>query len=52
MNGVVFFHENGWLVGVSIDGPQKFHDAYRKTRGGNPSFSKVMNGIHLLNKRV
>ena len=46
-----FFHENGWLVGVSIDGPQKFHNAYRKTQGGNPSFSKVMNGIHLLNKR-
>lgn len=26
-----FFHDNHWLVGVSIDGPQEFHDEYRKT---------------------
>ena len=25
-----FFRENNWLVGVSIDGPQEFHDEYRK----------------------
>ena len=45
-----FFKENGWLVGVSIDGPQEFHDEYRKTRQGQPSFHKVMQGIRLLNK--
>lgn len=45
-----FFHENHWLVGVSIDGPQKYHDAYRKNRQGLPSFTQVMKGIELLNK--
>lgn len=45
-----FFKENNWLVGVSIDGPQEFHDEYRRTRQGGPSFAKVMKGIDLLNK--
>ena len=45
-----FFKENGWLVGISIDGPQEFHDEYRKTRSGKPSFHTVMQGIELLNK--
>lgn len=45
-----FFKENNWLVGVSIDGPQEFHDEYRRTRQGGPSFNKVMHGINLLNK--
>ena len=45
-----FFKENGWLVGVSIDGPQEFHDEYRRSRGGGPSWAKVMKGIELLNK--
>lgn len=45
-----FFHENNWLVGVSIDGPQEFHDEYRKNKQGMPSFVKVMQGINLLKK--
>lgn len=45
-----FFRSNNWLVGVSIDGPQEFHDEYRKDRRGRPSFVKVMQGIRLLNK--
>lgn len=45
-----FFKENNWLVGVSIDGPQEFHDEYRKNKAGAPSFNKVMQGIRLLNK--
>lgn len=45
-----FFKENNFLVGVSIDGPQEFHDEYRRTRSGKPSFQKVMKGIQLLNK--
>ena len=32
-----FFRENNWLVGVSIDGPQEFHDEYRKNKLGKPS---------------
>lgn len=45
-----FFKENHFLVGVSIDGPQEFHDEYRKTRTGKPSFHQVMKGIQWLNR--
>ena len=45
-----FFKENNFLVGVSIDGPQEFHDEYRRNRQGLPSFYKVMKGIELLKK--
>ncbi len=45
-----FFRANNWLVGVSIDGPQEFHDEYRRNRQGHPSFARVMQGIRLLNK--
>lgn len=45
-----FFKRNNILVGVSIDGPKEYHDAYRISRGGEPSFDKVMRGIELLNK--
>ncbi len=46
-----FFHDNGFLVGISIDGPREFHDLYRRMAGtGGPSFQQVMNGIRLLQK--
>lgn len=45
-----FFKENNFLVGVSIDGPQEFHDEYRRNVMGKPSFHQVMKGIDLLNK--
>ena len=45
-----FFKENNWLIGLSIDGPQDFHDEYRRNRQGGPTFRKVMQGINLLNK--
>ena len=45
-----FFREHNWLIGISIDGPQEFHDAYRRARGGQPSFHQVMRGIRLLQK--
>ena len=35
---------------ISIDGPQEFHDEYRLTKQGRPSFVNVMRGINLLNK--
>ncbi|MGA9750652.1 MAG: anaerobic sulfatase maturase [Acidobacteriota bacterium] len=43
-----FFRENGFLVGVSLDGPRALHDAYRVDRGGSPTFDRVMAGIALL----
>ena len=45
-----FFKENGWLVGISIDGPQEFHDYYRTNADGRGSFDDVMRGIDLLNR--
>ena len=45
-----FFKKEGWLVGVSIDGPQEVHDRYRRSRSGRPSFVQVMKGIKLLNQ--
>lgn len=43
-----FFKKNNFLIGLSIDGPQKFNDLYRTTRSGKGSFNKIMTAIKLL----
>lgn len=43
-----FFKENGFLVGLSIDGPRELHDAYRRDKAGKPTFDKVMRGLAAL----
>lgn len=43
-----FFREHGFLLGVSLDGPQDIHDKFRRDKGGAPTFDKVMRGIELL----
>jgi uncharacterized protein len=45
-----FFKEHDFLVGVSLDGPQDCHDAYRLDKGGQPTFRRVMAGLALLQK--
>lgn len=45
-----FLHDEGWLVGISIDGPQDMHDAYRMKRNGGPTWEKVMLGIEMLDR--
>ena len=45
-----FLRENNWLVGISIDGPQEFHDEFRRTASGAHTWQKVMHGIRLLKK--
>jgi uncharacterized protein len=35
-------------IGVSLDGPERIHDANRTTRGGRGSFKRVMRGIERL----
>jgi uncharacterized protein len=45
-----FLHQEGFLVGLSIDGPQHLHDAYRPDKGGRPTFTKVMRGMEVLNR--
>jgi uncharacterized protein len=37
-----FLAANGYLVGLSLDGPRELHDAYRHDRGGHPVFERVL----------
>lgn len=43
-----FFAQNNFLVGVSLDGPRKFHDYYRRDNHNNGSFARIMNNIKIL----
>ena len=45
-----FFSSNGWLIGLSIDGPEFIHDTFRKTQNMKGTFRTVMEGIERLNK--
>lgn len=45
-----FLAENGFLVGLSVDGPRGLHDRYRVDKGGRPTFDKVMEGLSVLKK--
>ncbi len=56
-NGVLLDDEWGeflavhqFLVGLSIDGPEKFHDRYRVDKGGQPTFRRVMQGLAALQR--
>lgn len=46
-----FFRDNGFLLGISLDGPQDIHDKFRKDKGGVPTFDRVMRGLRLLRDR-
>ncbi len=43
-----FFKAHGYLVGLSLDGPQALHDTYRITKGNEGSFDAVIRGWNLL----
>jgi uncharacterized protein len=45
-----FFHENRFLVGLSLDGPRELHDFYRKDMGGHGTFDRVVRAARLLQK--
>jgi uncharacterized protein len=45
------FAEYRFLVGVSLDGPPKLHDAHRRTRKGGRTHGRVMAGIDILRRR-
>ena len=45
-----FFRDNHFLVGLSLDGPKRFHDRYRKHKDGRGSFADVMQALRLLQK--
>ena len=46
-----FFRENDFLIGISIDGPADIHDKFRRDKGGQPTFDKVMHAVSLLRQR-
>ena len=43
-----FFREHDFLVGLSVDGPEELHDAYRVDKRGKGSFERVMAGYEHL----
>lgn len=43
-----FFRDNNFLIGVSLDGPQDIHDAFRRDCGGAPTYAKVMAAVELM----
>lgn len=46
----VFLKEEGFSVGLSLDGPAEFHDKYRKTAGGRPTHAAVEDAFKLLKR--
>ena len=43
-----FLKEEGFYVGVSLDGPERFHDSNRFRADGSGTFSEVMRGLEIL----
>lgn len=43
-----FFADNGFGVGISLDGPAELHNEYRKTPQGKPTFDATMKGYQIL----
>jgi uncharacterized protein len=44
------FSEEGFTVGLSLDGPQEMHDRYRLTKDRGPTFEQVMRSWKLLQR--
>lgn len=45
-----FFRDNGFLIGLSIDGPSAVHDRYRLTAKGEPTSDRVLRAIEMLDR--
>lgn len=45
-----FFRQNGYLVGISLDGPRHLHDIYRVNKRNEGSFDDVLRGWHCLRR--
>lgn len=45
-----FLSREKFLVGISVDGPRRIHDRYRRDRAGRGTFDKVMLGLDVLRR--
>jgi uncharacterized protein len=45
-----FFKVHDFLIGLSLDGPQAMHDAYRRDKGNAPTWERVMHARDILHK--
>lgn len=45
-----FLKDNNFLVGISIDGPESLHNAFRVKKNNSGTFKDVMRGVELLHK--
>jgi len=45
-----FLAEEGFVVGLSLDGPREMHDRYRFTKGRKPTHKQAMRGYKLLRR--
>ena len=45
-----FFHDNNFLIGLSLDGPEDIHDSFRHTVSGGGTFRSVMHGLEALHR--
>lgn len=45
-----FFHDNGFLVGISLDGPRNCHNAFRKDKKNNSVFDRIVKSVKLLQR--
>lgn len=46
----IFLKQHNFVVGLSIDGPEELHNIYRYSKGGKPTFDRVMNAVELLHQ--
>ena len=44
------FRANNFLIGVSLDGPQDIHDAFRRDRLGKGTFDRVMETVDMMRR--
>ncbi|MBD3183760.1 anaerobic sulfatase maturase [Candidatus Poribacteria bacterium] len=44
------FHDYNFLLGVSLDGPEEYHDHYRRYPSGRGCHARVMQSIQILNQ--
>jgi len=43
-----FLHNEGWLVGLSIDGTEDMHNRYRRNKVGDASYHRLIENIRMM----